>query len=141
MPPTDYYVVSATNQDIKMKKPDWSKIQEYQNEHKDLLVLVASPADDSISISFGGLNTFVRFPGTDVEKGVVFNALRQSKFKESIDAFMCGIIESSGISDKDQGGEVLKVLGGSMKAIGEQRETLKANIIKKDAKRNKNKTR
>jgi hypothetical protein len=123
-----------------MLKPNWEKLQEFQNEHKDLLIMVASPADDSISISFGGLNTFVRFPGKDMEKGIVFNALRKSKFADSIDPLMCGIIESSGISDKEEGGEVLKVLGGSVKAIGEQRETLKANI-KKDAKSTKNKNR
>ena len=73
-----------------------------------------------------------------MEKGVVFSARRKSKFKESIDAFMCGIIDSTGISEKEEGGEVLKVLGGSVKAIGEQRETLKANI-KKNAKGTKNK--
>jgi len=122
-----------------MKKPQWEKLQEFQNDNKDMLIMFASPVDDSISISFGGLNTFVRFPGKDMEKGVVFNALRKSKFLDSIDAFMCGIIESSGISEKEEGGEVLKVLGGAMKAIGEQRGVLKDNV-KKDAK-NKSKDR
>lgn len=105
-----------------MSKPiDWAKIQEFQNENKDLLIMSASPKEDSILISFGGLNTFVKFPGKDMEKGVVFNALRKSKFKTAIEPFMEGIVAATQISDKEEGGEVLKVLGGAIKSIGESR--------------------
>lgn len=114
-----------------MSKVNWKKVQEWQDENKDLLVMVASPREDGISISFGGLNTFVKFPGKDMEKGVVFNALRKSKFNESIDAFMTGIISATGISERDEGGEVLKVLGGAVKAIGETREKSKLSNKKK----------
>lgn len=107
-----------------MSKVNWKKVQEWQDENKDLLVIVASPREDSISVSFGGINGFVKFPGDDMEKGVVFNALRKSKFEESIDAFMTGIIESTGISDKEEGGEVLKVIGGGMMNIGIERAKL-----------------
>lgn len=117
-----------------MDKTQWQKIQEFQNEHKDLLIMVASPKDDAISVSFGGLNGFVRFPGKDMSQGVVFNALRKSKFDVSIDPFMSGVIEASGISEKGDGGEVLKVLGGVMKGIGEQRELAKTKLTKKNVK-------
>lgn len=118
----DLFEGRVINQCTNMsKKIDWQKFQDFQNENKDLLIMIASPKEDGISVSFGGLNTFVKFPGVDMEKGVVFNALRASKFNEAIDAFMTGFIESTGISEKDDGGEVLKVLGGSMKVIGEKR--------------------
>lgn len=117
-----------------MDKELWQKIQDFQNENKNFLIMVASPKEDAISISFGGLNAFVRFPGKDMESGVVFNALRSSKFSEAIDPFMAGVIEATGISDKGDGGEVLKVLGGAIKNIGEQREVLKTKITKKNVK-------
>lgn len=121
-----------------MDKIQWQKLQDFQNDHKDLLIMIASPKDDAISVSFGGLNTFVKFPGKDMSDGVVFNALRKSKFETAIDPFMSGIITSSGISEKEQGGEILKVLGGSMKAIGEQRELSKTKLTKKNVKTAKN---
>lgn len=117
-----------------MNKEQWQKIQDFQNEHKDVLIMVASPKDDSISVSFGGLNGFVRFPGKDMSQGVVFNALRKSKFDVAIDPFMSGFIEATGISEKDEGGEVLKVLGGAMRGIGEQRELSKTKLNKKNVK-------
>lgn len=99
--------------------------------------MVASPKDDSISISFGGLNAFVRFPGKDMADSVVFNALRKSKFKEAIDPLMSGIIEATGISDTEEGGEVLKVLGGAIKNIGEQKELQKPKLTKQNVKTTK----
>jgi len=81
--------------------------------------MVADPNSDSISISYGGLNTFVRFPMQTLVDGVVFNALRESGFKSAIEPFMEGVVKSSGISPKNKGGnELLKVLGGAMKGIG-----------------------
>lgn len=110
------------------KKIDWQKLQDFQNENKNLLIMIASPEEDSIAVSFGGLNTFVKFPGKDMEKGVVFNALRESKFDEAIDPFMTGLIESTGIKEKESGGEVLKALGGSMLSIGKaKKKGLQAN--------------
>lgn len=120
-----------------MNKELWTKIQDWQNEHKDLLIMVASPREDAISISFGGLGAFVKFPGKDMEKGVVFNALRDSKFKDAIDPFMAGLIEGTGIKETGDGGEVLKVLGGAMKSIGEARGKLKAKITKNGKGKNK----
>ena len=37
------------------------KTARISNEHKDLLILFADPKDDAVSVSFGGLNGFVRF--------------------------------------------------------------------------------
>ena len=111
-------------------KIDWQKIQDWQNENKEQLIMVASPQEDSISISFGGLNTFVKFPSRDMKDGIVFNALRKSKFNEIIDGFMSGLMSATGISDKGEGGEILKVLGGSMKKIGEIREEEKKLKLK-----------
>ena len=111
-------------------KEKWAKLQEFQNENKEFLILSANPVDDSILVSFGGLNVFVKFPGKDMEQGVIFNALRKSAFEDSIDAFMSGIMKATGISDKEDGGEVLKVLGGAIKAIGENREIIKNKATK-----------
>jgi hypothetical protein len=103
-----------------MSKTNWKNIQEYANvENKNFFFLCADPKSDEIFVSFNGSNAFVKFPFVDMANGVVFNALRQSKFKEAIDAFMTGIIESTGIDVKNkEGNEFLKVIGGGIKALG-----------------------
>lgn len=121
-----------------MSKVDWKKFLEFQDQNKEFLVMIASPREDAISISFGGLNAFVKFPGASMEKGVIFNALRKSKFNESIDILMTGIIKATDIDDKEEGGEVLKVLGGAIRGIGEQRELQKNDIKKTNVTKNKN---
>lgn len=126
------------------KKIDWAKIQEYQNDNKELMIMVADPQSDSISISFGGFNTFVRFPMKDLADGVVFNALRESSFKGAIEPFMEGVVKSTGITPKNKGGnELLKVLGGAMQGLGaakakEVRSNL-ADFYKDDNKNGKTK--
>lgn len=120
-----------------MDKERQIKLQEFADENKDLLVMFASPRHDLIYVSFGGYSGLVKFPGTDMDKGVVFNALRKSKFADAIDPFMTGLMEASGISDKEDGGEVLKAVGGIMKSIGDERDVIKKNINKTHAKKNK----
>jgi hypothetical protein len=117
-------------------KVDWKKFLEFQDKNKEFLIMIASPREDAISVSFGGLNAFVKFPGTSMEKGVVFNCLRKSKFNEAIDIFMSGIMKATDIDEKEEGGEVLKVLGGAVKAIGEKRELEKNNIKQKNVTKN-----
>ncbi len=56
-----------------MSKINWQKIQDFQNDNQEQLIMVADPREDSISISFGGLNTFIKFPGKDMSSGEVFN--------------------------------------------------------------------
>lgn len=116
-----------------MTKVDFSKIQEYQNENKNLLIMVADPQSDSISISYGGFNTFVRFPMESMDKGVIFNALRESKFEEAIMPLIVGISEASGIKGtKVAGANLLKVIGGAVKNIGIAKEKEKRKIISKN---------
>lgn len=125
-----------------MTKTNWIKIQDYANtESKELLTLHADPKSDEIFISFNGQNAFVKFPFKDMATGVVFNALRKSKFKEAIDAFMTGVIESTGIdvTNKD-GNELLKTLGGGIKALGVEKYNI-INDNKKSNGKNKNKSK
>lgn len=121
-----------------MSKVDWSKLAEFQDANKDLLIMIASPREDSISISFGGLNGFVRFPPGEMDKGIVFNALRESKFNDAIDPFINGVMEATGIKETGPGGELLKVLGGGIRSIGKGRELQKNKITKKYGAKNKN---
>lgn len=101
-----------------MAKTDWQKITDFQQENKHLFFIVAS-LNDEISLSFNGKSGFVRFPMESQEKGVVFNALRKSKFNEAIDPFMAGVIEGSGIDIKQpEGNELLKTIGGAVKSLG-----------------------
>jgi hypothetical protein len=114
-----------------MAKIDWKKIQEYQNENKGFLIMVADPETDAVSVSYGGLNAFFKFPMESLDKGVVFNALRESGFNDAIEPFMEGVVKSTGITPKSAGGnELLKALGGSMKSIG----ISKANEIRSNLK-------
>ena len=119
-----------------MTKTDWIKIQDYANtESKSLLTLFADPKSDEIFISFNGQNAFVKFPFKDMASGVVFNALRQSKFKDAIDAFMTGVIESTGINTTNvEGNELLKTLGGGIKALGVEKDKIN-NKTKKHGKK------
>lgn len=118
-----------------MVKVDFAKIQEFQNENKHLLIMVADPQSDSVSISFGGFNAFVRFPMESMDKGVIFNALRESKFEEAIGPFITGISEGSGISGSSvEGANVLRTFGGAVKNIGSAKEKVKREIISKKLK-------
>lgn len=103
-----------------MFKQNWEKLQEFANENKDLLVMFACPQEDAILVSFAGLNGFVKFPKPEsFDKGVVINALRESKFDEAVGPLIAGVVEATGISVENKGGnELLKVLGGAIKSIG-----------------------
>ena len=116
-----------------MSKINWQKFQEFQNDNKDFLILIASPKDDAISISFGGLNGFVKFPPSEsMDKGVVFNALRESKFNEAIGAFMAGFADGTGITpEKESGLQIHHALGGTIKSIGIERGRKIKNIKEK----------
>ena len=107
--------------ELKTKSQErWEQIQAWMNENKDLLIMVASPQEDAIAISFNKRNTFVKFPPAEKDKGVIFNALRQSKFTSAIDPLMCGIIKATGLDSKEENAQqVLQVIGGSVKAMGE----------------------
>lgn len=119
------------------KKVDWVKIQDWQKDNEHLLIMVADPATDSISISYGGLNGFVKFPMESLDKGVIFNALRESSFKDAISPLITGISEGTGITPANAGGnELLKALGGGIKSIGitkaAQNRSNLSNFMKKD---------
>ena len=118
----------------------WAKLQEFQNDHKELLILIADPKTDEISISFNKQFAFVKFPAGDMSKGVVFNALRQSKFAQAIDAFIRGVIESTGIDVTNKSGnELLSLLGGSIKKLGVGEKVGKLEVINKSNKNGKRK--
>lgn len=101
-----------------MNKINWEKLAEFANENKDIFIVFASPRTDEIYSSFNGLKSFVKFPMESMDKGVIFNALRKSKFEVAIDPFMAGFMESTGIKETEEGGELLKVIGGNLKALG-----------------------
>ena len=112
-------------------KTDWPPIQDWMNQNKKLLILVASPEDDAISISFGGLNSFVRFPPGKMKDGIIYNALRESKFKEAISPLMSGIVKATGIKEKSKHGkQILHVLGGAIQSIGKVENKNKINNAK-----------
>jgi hypothetical protein len=119
---------------------DWQKIQDWVNEHSDLLIMVADPRTDTINTSYGGLNAFVRFPMESMEKGVVFNALHESNFKEAIDPLIFGVVDSTKMNEK-AANQLLHVIGGSIKSLGVERENIKRDIIRKNLKKDNGKTK
>lgn len=131
-----------------MKTRNWQKLQEFQNENKDLLIMFACPQEDAISVSFGGMNGFVKFPKPEsFDKGVIINALRESKFSEAIDAFMLGLTEGTGISVDDPNGlQIAHVVGGAMRSIGIEKTKIGRKALedfnkKPNAKNKKSKVR
>lgn len=116
-------------------KTDWEKIQDYQNEHKGLLIVVADPVSDSISVSFGGYNAFVRFPMETMDKGVIFNALVESKFEQAIHPFLTGLVEATGMNGKNKASaNLLKVIGGAIRSFGIERGKEKRKLLAKKLK-------
>ncbi len=118
----------------------WPEFQEFMNANKNLLVMIADPVTDEVCISFQGLNGFMRFPSKDMFDGVVFNALRQSKFDEAIGPFMSGVVECSGIDvSTKEGNEFLEKLGSTMRAIGRTKaqERSKLEVLPKRSKKKK----
>ena len=113
-------------------KTDWAKVQDWMNENKKLLIMACSYEDDAISISFNGLNSFVRFPPGKTEDGIIYNALQKSKFSEAISPLMSGIIKATGIKEKDKNGkQILHVLGGAVQSTGKvEQDKLKTNNAK-----------
>jgi hypothetical protein len=123
-----------------MPKEKWVQIQDFQNEHKDAFIVVADPRSDSVSISFGGLNAFLKFPSGPMDKGVIFNALRKSKFEEAVVPFISGLMEATGMKGNDvPTANLMRSIGGAVKSIGEEREIIKTNQLKSNVKTNRNK--
>lgn len=102
-----------------MKKRDWVKLHEFSQDNKDLLIMFACPKEDAILITYGGYNTFVKFPQPEsLDKGIVFNALRSSKFDDAIEPLMEGLVKAGFDLANKGGNELLKTLGGGIKSIG-----------------------
>lgn len=98
---------------------NWAKLQEFQAGNSDLFIIIADPKTDEMSVSFQKRFGFVRFPSIDMMDGVIFNALRESKFREAIDALIAGVSHGTGITEFNKGGnELLKTIGGAVKAVG-----------------------
>lgn len=112
------------------------KIKEFLHENKDLLIFVADPKTDWMVTAFGDDFATIQFPFETMDKGLVFNALRKSKFQESIDAFMTGIEQATGITVEDNQ-QLAHIIGGSIKAIGENRSKLSDDKKKKNGKTKK----
>ena len=99
---------------------DKEEIKEFLHKHKDLLIFVADPKTDWMVTAFGDNFATVQFPFESMDKGIVFNALRKSKFNEAIDPFMVGLEEATGIKVEDNQ-QLAHIVGGSIRAIGEAR--------------------
>ena len=114
-----------------LKDPKKNKeIRDILEKQKDLLIFVADPRTDEMVMSFGGFMSVVQFPFETMDKGIIFNALRQSKFKDAIDPFMTGIEEGAGITVKDNQ-QLAHIIGGSIMNIGNEIENKKSELSTK----------
>jgi hypothetical protein len=124
-----------------LKDPKKNKeIKDFLHSQKDLLVFVADPRTDEMIMAFADNFAVVQFPFERIDKGIVFNALRQSKFQEAIDPFMAGIEKATGITVEDNQ-QLAHIIGGSIKSIGDAIEANKDKYIKESdllAKKKKN---
>lgn len=116
----------------------WQKLNDFANENKDLLFMIADPATDEILFTFNLMNGFVRYPMESKTSGVVFNALRASSFETAIDAFIAGVSEGMKMKETPETGELLRNIGGHVKAFGEKTKEDRSKIIKKANKKVKN---
>lgn len=125
-----------------MLKDQSDKLKDFLIDNKDLLIIIADPKTDRVMTGFGEIIGLVQFPFEKMEDGIVFNALRQSKFKEAIDPFMAGIEKGTGITVEDNQ-QLAHIIGGSIKSIGtaraEERSALQeqAVTVKKNVKSKK----
>lgn len=117
----------------------WKTIQDFADKHKDMFFMVCSPKEDSILMTFWGLRGFVKFPGKDMSEGIIFNALRKSSFEDAIIPFTEGVASATRFNESIEGSNVIKVLNGGIRSIGEQKEIIKNKLIKNHGKTSKNK--
>lgn len=108
----------------------WPELQEFMNKNKHLLIVIADPMTDEMCISFQERNGFVRFPSKDMLDGVIFNALRESKWAEAIDPFIAGVVKCTGmdVSTSKAANEVMSALGGGMKTIGTPKSSERSRV-------------
>lgn len=100
--------------------PKKEQIKEFLHQNKDLLIFVADPKTDWMVVAYDDKFATVQFPFDEMENGIVFNALRRSKFNEAIDPFMSGIEKATGITVEDNQ-QLAHIIGGSIRSIGEAR--------------------
>jgi len=105
-----------------LKDPKRNKeIKDFLEKNADLLIFVADPRTDEMITAFGKNFAVIQFPFEAMDKGIVFNALRKSKFNDVIDPFMTGIEEATGITVKDNQ-QLAHIIGGSIKSLGEVKD-------------------
>lgn len=91
-------------------------VQDFAHQHKNYLVIVCDPKDDTIFVSYRDRQIAGRIQSEDgVEYNVVKNVLRHSKFEGTIDRFMGGLIFALGIPLKNPFvNEFLSFLDGAL---------------------------
>lgn len=95
------------------------EIKDFLHSHKDLLIMVADPKTDEIVIAYNDQFAVTQYPFESMDKGIVFNALRESKFDETIDPLMVGIEKATGITVENNQ-QLSHIIGGSIMNIGKK---------------------
>lgn len=91
-------------------------VQEFAHRHKNYLVIVCDPKDDTIFVAYKDKEIAGRIKSADgVEYNVVKNVLKHSTFERTIDQFLGGIIETMKIPiTKQQVSDFLKFIDGAI---------------------------
>ena len=119
------------------KNKDKMVIGEYVNfiaDHPNQMIMVFNPASDEMIAAYGGKTTgLLKFKE---ENHVILRVVSPDMFELAIDEFMSGVIDVLDIDEQDNV-QLVKTIGGSVKAIGKALE----DNQKEDAKSKKRSTK
>lgn len=113
-----------------LKPKRLEEIKEFLHKNKDLLIFVADPNSDWMVTAYNDRFAPVQFPFESMDKGIVFNALRKSKFDEAVDPLMTGFEKATGIAIEDNQ-QLAHIIGGSIRSIGENKQESKLSVKQK----------
>jgi len=102
---------------------------DYSLEHQGLLLIAGNPMSDEMVVAFGGKQVYVKFPPVaDPKEHVLVQAMNKSRFKESMNEILVGLIKTLELTETD-GNQVYQVIAGGLQAIVNDDNEIKKETV------------
>ena len=102
---------------------------DYSLEHQGLLLIAGNPMSDEMVVAFGGKQVYVKFPTVaDPKEHVLVQAMNKSRFKESMNEILVGLIKTLELTETD-GNQVYQVIAGGLQAIVNDDNEIKKETV------------
>lgn len=104
---------------------------DYSFEHPGLLLIAGNPMSDEMVVAFGGKQVYVKFPPVEDPKDhILVQAMNKSKFKESMNEILVGLVKALELDEKD-GNQMYQVIAGGLQAIVNEKDGNKKKTVLK----------